>query len=448
MVVDSSGIQYTSVGSARVAFETHGDGDLDIVYSPGLASHLDLTMEQPRYRHYVEQLCAYGRVIRFDRRGTGVSDPVPSGCAESWEMWADDLSAVLDAVGSRQAVVLATNDAGPAGILFAATQPERTRALVLFNTTARFIAGPDYPEGHPPEAADFVVEVLRAVWGTEDSVPVLAPSLAADDSFRRWYARFQRAACPPAEMAENMARLFRMDARHVLPEVRCPTLVLHREGYGAAPPDHGRHLAAHIPDAEFLLLPGADAMIYTEGTDEILSRIGRFLGRAPQPVGGGNTFATVLFTDIVGSTDLAVAMGDHAWHTLLNAHDVLIRDAVAGEGGLVIKTTGDGVLATFDSPTRAIRCALAIGPRVRELGVDVRAGLHAGPIVRRPDGDVAGVAVHIAARVLGIAGPGEVLVTAAVSDLLTADTIITTDRGRHLLKGIPDAQRVHAVVAV
>ncbi len=429
-----------------MAFETHGEGDLDIVYSPGLASHLDLTMEQPRYRHYVEQLGAYGRVIRFDRRGTGVSDAVPSDCAESWEMWADDLSAVLDAVGSPQAVVLATNDAGPAGILFAATQPERTRALVLFNTTARFIAGPGYPEGHPPEAADFVVEVLRTVWGTEDSVPVLAPSLAADEPFRRWYARFQRAACPPAEMAENMARLFRMDARHVLPEVRCPTLVLHREAYGAAPPDQGRYLAAHIPNADFALLSGADAMIYTEGTDEILSRIGRFLGRAPQPVGGGSNFATVLFTDIVGSTDMAVEMGDQAWHALLDAHDVHLRDVVAAEGGLVIKTTGDGVLATFDSPTRAIRCALAVGPRVRELGVEVRAGLHAGPIVRRPDGDVAGVAVHIAARVLGIAEPGEVLVTAAVSDLLTADSIITTDRGRHLLKGIPDPQRVHAVV--
>lgn len=445
--MDSSGIRYTSVRSARVAFETHGHGDLDIVYSPGLASHLDLTMEQPRYRRYVEHLCAYGRVIRFDRRGTGVSDPVPADCTENWEMWADDLSAVLDAVGSKQTVVLATNDAGPAGILFAATQPERTRALVLFNTTARFAAGPDYPEGHPPGAADFVVEVLRTVWGTEDSVAVLAPSLEADVSFRRWYARFQRAACPPAEMAENMARLFRMDARHVLPEVRCPTLVLHRERYGTVPPDQGRYLAEHIPRADFALLPGADAMIYTEDTQEILSRIGLFLGRAPQPVSGGDAFATVLFTDIVGSTDLAVALGDHAWHTLLDTHDALVRDVVAGEGGLLIKTTGDGVLATFDSPSRAIRCARAIGLRVLELGIEVRAGLHAGAIVRRPDGDVAGVAVHIAARVLAIAEPGEVLITAGVCDLLTADAMITTDRGAHRLKGIPEPQHIHAVVA-
>lgn len=438
-------IRFAGVGADRVAYATHGSGELDIVYAPGLASHLDLTLEQPRYRRYIDALSRFGRVIRFDRRGAGVSDPGSGAVEESWEAWADDLAAVLDDARSRRAAVIAANDAGPAAILFAVTQPERVQALVLFNTTARLLAAPDYPEGHPPELAELVVEAVRSTWGTEDSVPLLAPSLAADAPFRRWYARFQRGACSPAMMAQNLERLFRMDGRAALGEVRCPTLVLHREEYGTASPGQGRYLAERIPGARFELVPGADAPIYTQGMDGILASIGELLG---SPLGGeehSQLFNTVLFTDIVDSTKLAVALGDREWQSLLGGHDAAARESVAGADGLLIKTTGDGVLARFDAPSRALRCASEIRDRARGIGIEVRAGLHAGPVTLREDGDISGVAVNVAARVLGNAGPGETLVSGSIVDLLAGSELDFEDRGEHTLKGIPERQRLFAV---
>jgi len=438
------GVRYATVDSARVAYQTHGAGEIDIVYSPGLASHLDLTYEQPRYRRYIDALTRYGRVIRFDRRGAGISDPLPAETGESWEMWTEDLAGVLDDVGSRSVAIIATNDAGPAALLFAAVHPQRIHWLVLFNTTARFSAAPDYPQGHAPDTAEHVVAALRQTWGTEASVDFLAPSLAADQPFRRWYSRFQRAACSPAVMADNLARLFRMDARHILPEVQCPTLVLHRQGYAAVGIEHGCYIASRIPGAVFEELPGTDAPIYTEGTPAIIERIGRFLGRAPAPSTSSRTFATVLFTDIVGSTQRAIALGDEGWQSLLEAHDVEVRDAVQAHAGRVIKSTGDGILATFDAPSRAVRCAIAIHHRVGALDIDVRAGLHAGAVAVRDDGDISGVAVNVAARVVGRAGAGEVLASKSVVDLVTDDSIAFDDRGSHELKGIPDPQHLYS----
>jgi class 3 adenylate cyclase len=440
----AGGIRFAMVDGARVAYEVHGEGDLDLIYAPGLASHLDLSMEQPRYRRFVENLQRYGRVIRFDRRGAGVSDPMPEG-GEAWEQWADELAAILDDVGSERAVVLATNDAGPAGILFAATQPDRVQALVLFNTTARFLAAPDYEAGHTPETAELVVQVLRDTWGTEASTEYLVPSMAADEPFKRWYARFQRGACPPAVMADNLERLFRMDARHVLAEVRCPTLVLHRADYAAAGPEHGRYLAEHIPGAQYVELPGADAMVYTEAGPETIAAIGTFLGRSPQAVLDDRVFATVLFTDIVASTERAVELGDQSWHALLDDHDGRAREAVEAHAGTVIKTTGDGILATFEAPSRAIACALAVRDAARALGIDTRAGLHAGPVVQRLDGDIGGIAVHTAARVLGHADAGEVLVSRSIVDLVTSAEVAFDERGRHELKGLPGEHELFAV---
>jgi class 3 adenylate cyclase len=440
-------VRFAHVGSARVGFQVHGSGDIDVVYSPGLASHLDMTLEQPRYRHYIERLTDLGRVIRFDRRGTGVSDPVPTGTEETWEMWADDLSAVLDDAGSHRAVVIAANDAGPAAVLYAATHPSRVEALVLFNTTACFCATPDYPEGHPPEVAEFVVDVLRTTWGTEESVPALAPSLAADEPFRRWYARFQRGACPPGEMVENMRRVLELDCRAVLPQVQCPTLVLHREGYAMVNLEQARYLAEHISGAALVRLPGGDAPIYTEGTEDIIATIGRFLGRTPSPAETGRSMGTVLFTDIVGSTELATELGDTRWHSLLDAHDSAVRDSVAVHAGRVIKSTGDGLLAVFGAPTRGIACAFDVHRRVTDLGIRVRAGLHAGPIISRPDGDVAGLAIHIAARVLGCAGPGEVVTTSGVIDIVSDAKERFVDHGTRDLKGISAPVHLYCAVA-
>lgn len=435
-------VRFTNVGPARVGYAVHGAGDLDIVYSPGLASHLDLSMEQPRYERYIETLMRYGRVIRFDRRGVGVSDAVPADAGESWEMWADDLAAVLEAAGSRRAVIIASNDAGAAGILFAATRPDLVEALILFNTTARFLAAPDYPEGHSPEVAELVVETLRTTWGSEAATDFLCPSLAADEPYRRWYARFQRGACSPGHMAESLSRLLEMDARRVLPEVQCPTLVVHREQYGVLTVDHARALARGIPRAELAVVPGADATIYSEGVGDIAELIGRFLGQTPMPPPDNRVFTTVLFTDIVSSTERAVSLGDDEWRRLLDSYDATARDAVSRQGGRVIKGTGDGTLATFEAPTRALRCAAELRGLLGELGIDIRAGIHTGPVVVRHDGDISGVAVNAAARVLGEAADGGVLVSEAVVDLVTGDEFEFAEVGERMLKGLPGTWRL------
>lgn len=432
------GPRFVEVHGARVGYEVHGEGDLDIVYSPGLASHLDMTMEQPRYRHFVEGLTQYGRVIRFDRRGTGISDPIHVDAADSWELWVDDLRAVLDDAVSEHAAIIATNDAGAPALLYAATHPSRTQALVLFNTSARFTTAPDYPEGHPPEVAPFVFEALREMWGTEAAVGLLAPSLQSDASFSRWYTRFQRAACTPNALAESVLGILNVDARHVLSEIRCPTLVLHRADYTTVPAAQGRYLADNIAGAEFVEVPGTDAPIYTQGLDDMVARIGAFLGTSPRPVDDGRQFATVLFTDIVSSTERAAAEGDQAWHHLLDEHDAAARGAVASHGGAFIKSTGDGILATFDSPLRAITAATAIREGVRAVGLDVRVGLHAGPIIIRHDGDVGGLAVHAAARVMSKAGAGEIWVSDTVTGLVTDPDVSFDERGTHELKGLPE----------
>lgn len=435
-------VRFTEVGSARVGYAIHGNSDLDIVYAPGLASHLDFTLEQPRYQHYIDHLSELGRVIRFDRRGTGVSDPVPADALESWEMWADDLGAVIAAAGSPGAVIIAANDAGGPAILFAATHPELVKALVLFNTTACFLAADDYPEGYPAEVADLVVAALKTSWGTEQSTELLVPSLAADESFRRWYARFQRGACTPHEMAKNMERLLQIDARSVLSEVRCPTLVLHREGYTTVPESQARAMAARIPPAQFAAVPGADAPLYTQGMREIVEQIAEFIGRAPAPRRDDRVFRTVLFTDIVSSTERAVELGDSGWARLIVAHDALAMDAVAKAGGRVIKGTGDGTLAIFEAPTRALRCIADIKSRATDLGIGVRCGLHAGPISMRADGDISGVAVNAAARVLSLGKGDEVLLSEAVADLVTGDEFRFSPWGECELKGLPGTWRI------
>lgn len=442
----SEGPTFASVSGSRVAYQTHGDGDLDIAYSPGLASHLDMTFEQPRYRRYVESLGRYGRVIRFDRRGTGISDPAPTESPEAWELWADDLGAVLDDAESAHAAIIATNDAGGAAMLFAASHPERVQALVLFNTSSRFTVASDYSEGHPPEVAELVSNAIRSIWGTEDSVGLLAPSLIADESFRRWYTRFQRAASSPTTMADSMSRLLRMDARHVLPEIQCPTLVIHRTDYGPIPTAQARYMATHIPNAAYLEVPGADAPIYTQGTEAMVEQIGAFLGRNPRPLADDREFATVLFTDIVSSTQRAADEGDHAWHRLIDEHDAVTSSAVMAHGGRFIKSTGDGALATFGASSRAIHCARAIRNGVRAVGLSVRVGLHAGPVIMRQDGDVSGLAVHAAARVMSKAGPGELWVSSSVAGLVTDPDITFVERGIHELRGVPGEHPLFSVI--
>jgi class 3 adenylate cyclase len=274
---------------------------------------------------------------------------------------------------------------------------------------------------------------------------MLTPSLASDEPFSRWYARFQRAALSPTAMADSVRGILQMDARHVLSEIQCPTLVIHRSEYSTIPKSHGEFLAANIADAKFLEIPGADAPIWAQNHEAAVSAIGELLGRSPQPLDDGRQFSTVLFTDIVSSTQRAAAEGDTAWHRLLDSHDSAARSVVTGHGGRFIKSTGDGILAIFTAPSQALSAACALPAAARTIGLEIRVGLHAGPVISRHDGDVSGLAVHAAARVMSLAGPGQIFISDAVTNLLTDPTVALHDQGLHELRGVPDPVALFAV---
>jgi class 3 adenylate cyclase len=438
--------KFAKLGADRVGYQVLGEGPIDLVFLTGMSSHIDLRWEEPLNEYFLHRLASFSRLILFDRRGTGVSDSVPSEHLPTWEEWADDMRVVLDAVGSRRAAIMAWLDGGPMAMLFAATYPERTAALVLAHTAARYARTDDYPHGFAPEVAEQLLQTVEELWGTEEFVSIAAPSRGRDDAFRRWYGRYLRAAARPREAAAQLRNLLSTDVRHVLPLIQCPTLVLNRTGYRLVTTDHARYLAEHIPGARLVDLPGTDGVLVTEHAGEILDRIEEFLGGIPGGSVPDRVLATVLFTDIVGSTDRAASMGDRRWKALLEAHDDIARDQIARAHGRFIESTGDGVLATFDRPGRAIRAAGAIQESIRALGIEIRAGLHAGEIEMREGGRrVGGIAVHIAARVTASAAPGEILVSSTVRDLVAGSGVEFSDRGAHDLKGVPGAWRLFAV---
>jgi class 3 adenylate cyclase len=364
----------------------------------------------------------------------------------SWERWADDALAVLDEVGSERAVICGAADAGPTAILFAASHPSRTRALILVNTTARFAAAPDYPMGLPEDALALASQFVQDTWGTGAIVELSAPDLMQqqDQDVARWFAVSQRLYLSPREAA----RLFRfelsLDVRDALASVRVPTLVLHREGVAVLTVDQGRYLAEHIAGARLAIVPGNDGSIFTEPVADAKRHIEEFLASLTRDVEPDRALSAVLFTDIVESTARAAALGDRAWRNLLETHHAVGRTLVEQHRGRIVNTTGDGMLATFDGPGRAIRCALALREALRPLGLDIRAGLHTGE-VEVVGADIAGIAVHIAARVMNAASPGEVLVSPAVPMLVAGSGIDFDDRGEYELKGVPRAWRLYAV---
>jgi class 3 adenylate cyclase len=438
--------KFAKLGNDRVGYQVLGEGPLDLVFLTGMSSHIDLRWEEPLNEYFLHRLASFTRLILFDRRGTGVSDPVPSDHLPTWEEWADDMRVVFDAVGSERAAIMAWLDGGPMAMLFAATYPERTTALVLAHTAAKYVRAEDYPHGLAPEVAERLLHMVEELWGTEGFVSIAAPSRSQDEGFRQRYGRYLRAAARPREAAAQLRNLLSADVRHVLPLIHCPTLVLNRSGYPLATMDHARYLAEHIPDARLVELPGTDGVLVTEHASEILDRIEEFLSGIPGGSVPDRILATVLFTDIVSSTDRAASMGDRRWKAVLEAHDEITRDQVARFQGRFIESTGDGVLATFDRPGRAIRAAGAIQESIRALGIDIRAGLHAGEIELREGGHrVGGIAVHIAARVTAIAAPGEILVSSTVKDLVAGSGLEFSDRGMHDLKGVPGGWRLFAV---
>jgi class 3 adenylate cyclase/pimeloyl-ACP methyl ester carboxylesterase len=413
-----------------------GEGPIDLVIALGATGHVDLKWDEPVFEDFHRRLASFTRLIMFDPRGCGASDPLPHDAGFAWESWVEDVGAVMDAAGSERAALLGAIDAGPAAILFAATRPERVSSLILMITTARFVEAPDYPEGLPLERARAMIELLKGAWGTPEFAATIYPQRASDNEFCNWYAKFTRAAASPRVMAEHLDRVLEIDVRKALPVIHAPTLVMHRTDYPFLPIAQGRHIAEHIPGARFLELPGSGGVM-GEYVDETIVALSEFLTGAPQEPRIDRVLATVLFTDIVDSTGKASTLGDQRWRELLDRHDRAARGVVERFGGRVVKSTGDGVLATFDAPTRATRCAMALHETLSSVGLDIRAGLHTGEIELRGD-DIGGIGVNIAARILDHAGAREVMVTRTVKELATGGDLVFTSRGSTTLRGVPD----------
>jgi class 3 adenylate cyclase len=436
--------KYARLGEDRIAYQVVGDGPPDLVLTLNSFGHVDVGWEEPGYALFLRTLASFSRVILFDRRGTGASDPLPVGALPPWESYGEDLVAVLDEVGSEQAAIMAQLDASPMAIFFAGTRPERTSALILANASAKYTATDDYPIGVPPDVAEALVVQLDQLWGTEAMV-LQVPSRAGDERFRRWIAKAQCTVGSPRVVQAYMRAMFEVDARPILPLIHAPTLVLHRSNVQFIPVQHGRYLAEHIPGAKLIELPGVEGPLVWETPELTLDRVQEFLtgvGRVAEPT---RVLSTVLFTDIVGSTERAAALGDRRWREVLNVHDELARRLVEEFGGRLIKTTGDGILATFDGPGRGLRCAAALRVELGGIGVQVRAGLHSGEVELR-DSDVGGIAVHIAARVMGAAQAGEILTSRTVRDLVVGSDVALQDRGPQPLKGIEGSWQLFAVM--
>jgi class 3 adenylate cyclase len=420
-----------------------GDGPVDLVVTAGFWGSFDVEWENPAIRLFYHRLSGFARVIRFDRRGTGGSDPLPLDALPPWEAFAEKIEAVLDAAGSQQAALMAIADAGPVGLLFASTRPNRTTALVLFNTTARFIVADDYPIGLSQEEYDAMGRAASEGWGTssEEMARYFLPSQGSDPRFLQWMTKLQRAITSPTAVWRYAMAGAEADARPLLSSIRVPTLVFHRVDSGFTPLTHGRYLAEHIDGAKLVELEGGDNYPYFEHTEPTLAALEEFLGGTHRRVRTDRILASLLFTDIVDSTLRAEEAGDEHWKSLLDLHDDLSEQLTTSHGGRVVKSTGDGVLAIFDGPGRAIRAADEIRGQLDRVGIPIRAGIHTGEVELRGD-DVGGIAVHLAARVMAEGSPGEILVSSTVRDLVAGSGIGFVDRGIHSLKGIEDDRQL------
>jgi len=434
-------IEYARSGDVNIAYQVVGGGPRDLVLVPGFVSHLEEDWTEPGSARFLDRLASFSRLIRFDKRGTGLSDR-PGGLPDL-ETRMDDVRAVLDAVGSERAALFGYSEGGPMSVLFAATYPDRTSALVLYGTYAkRRDPDDDYPWAPTRENRLETAKEIEESWGVDADLGTMAPN--ADPAFRQWFARRARASASPAAARDLVLMNAQIDVRAVLPAIQVPTLVLHRTGDRDSRPEEGRYIAGHIPGARFVELEG-HAHVPMIDPDQIVDEIEEFLTgvrRAPEP---DRVLATVLFTDIVGSTEKAAALGDHAWLELRETHHAVVRRELGRFRGREIDTAGDGFLATFDGPARAVRCAAAVTDAVRDLGLEVRAGVHTGEIELVGD-KVGGIAVHIGARVAARAEPGEVLVSSTVKDLVAGSGIAFAERGRAELKGLPGDWALFAVV--
>jgi pimeloyl-ACP methyl ester carboxylesterase len=434
--------RYAKSGALNIAYQVVGDAELDLIYVPGWISNVELMWDEPAHAHVLDRLASFSRLILFDKRGTGMSDPVPLDGLPTLEERMDDVRAVLDAVGCEQAALFGFSEGGLMSVLFAATYPARITALALYGVFAKRIWSPDYPWAPKPEARAREIEELEENWSHSMDLDKLAPS--EDEAFKNRLATYFRRSASPGAAVALMRMNTQIDVRDVLPSIQAPTLVLHRRDDLDASVDEGRWLAEHIPGATFVELPGDAHTLWGGDTDSVVDEIEEFLTgarRGPEP---DRVLATVLFTDLVGSTEQAKKLGDRRWRELLERHHTLVRQQLTRFDGREIDTAGDGFLATFDGPARAIRCGYAIESGLRGLGLEVRAGVHTGECELFAE-KVAGLAVHTGARIASQARPGEVLVSRTVKDLVAGSGIRFDDRGEHELKGV-GALQLYSVV--
>jgi pimeloyl-ACP methyl ester carboxylesterase len=425
--------RYAKSGDVNIAYQVVGDGPFDLVYVSGWVSNIDLIWEKPKPARFLERLASFSRLILLDKRGTGMSDRVSNDRLPTLEQRMDDVRAVLDAVGSESAALLGHSEGGSMSLLFAATYPERSRALVLFGVFAKRLRSDDYPWAPSlEERLETIAEVERD-WGAGLDITEMAPN--EDPALLEWYSTCLRRSASPGAAAALLRMNSQIDTRHILPTIRVPTLILARTGDRDVTVAEGRWLASEIPDARFVELPGDEHLLWAGDQDALIAEIEQFLTGTRSAPDYDRVLSTVLFTDIVGSTERARELGDRGWHEVLDEHHARVRGVLEQYRGREVDTAGDGFFASFDGPARAIRAACAIRAGVEPLGIEIRAGLHTGECELMRD-KIGGIAVHTGARVAAAADPGEVLVSSTVKDLVAGSGIAFADRGERELKGV------------
>lgn len=436
--------RYAKSGDVHVAYQVVGEGAVDLVLVHGWISHLEHQWEDPSLARFLDRLASFSRLILFDKRGTGLSDRVADSALPTLEQRMDDVRAVMDAAGSTRAALFGVSEGEPLSALFAATYPMRTSALIMYGAYAKWISDADYPWAPSREDHEAAFKAYEEHWGTPIGLKVLAPSIASDERWRQWWGQHQRLSASPGAGVTLYRMNVEIDIRQILPTIRVPTLILHRLGDRLMNPAGAKYMAGQIPGAKYVELPGEDHVAWIGEVDILLAEIQEFVTGVRPASEVDRILATVLFVDIVGSTDRAAALGDARWRDLMNNYQQKVGKEVARLGGRVINTAGDGVFASFDGPARAIRCACAVRDGVAALGLTVRSGLHTGEC--EVDGDkIAGIAVHIGARVAAHAGPGEILLSGTVKDLVAGSGLRFVDRGSHTLKGVAGRWRLFAV---
>ena len=426
--------RYASSGGVNIAYQVLGTGPHDLVFVLGWVSNIEGVWEEAAFARFLTRLSSFSRLILFDKRGTGLSDRVTD--MPSLEVRMDDVRAVMDTAGSERAALFGISEGGPMCALFSATYPDRTSALIMAGSYARRTRAPDYPWGPTKEEYGAWIDQMRRDWGKPFGLDARAPSMAHDGRFRDWWAHYLQISASPSAVVALTRMNEEIDVRHVMPTIRVPTLILHCAGDRAIDIGGSRYMAQQIPQARLIELPGSDHFPWLTNADAVLGEIEEFrtgTRHLPEP---DRVLATVLFTDIINSTKRAAGMGDQSWHRVLDEHDRTARSIVEKYRGSLVRTTGDGILATFDGPGRAIRCALDFETAATQIGLSLRAGLHTGEVERR-DQDIGGIAVHAAARVMSLCGPGEVLVSRVVTDLVAGAGLKFAERGSHELKGLP-----------